>query len=608
MNSQKKFKIAIIRPGIHTINEQFCYFLARNGLDVTLVAPENSIATPNKINNPNFRVKFLKTVNFGKFVDFPITIGLYRYLKKEDFDIIQSNEDFQFVTWISALYSKMNKKKFFVIEEKYTYPRFRIHRILFRIFRKLFCQFVWRTAEKIICHSRASLSFMQNSIKGEKIKKKLLFLPIGVNTNIFYPINVKKENFDLRIISVGRLIDHKDYPTLIKAVSYLIKQKNINIKLTIIGRGLLKSSLSKMIKNLDLNNNVFIIDRVPFQEINKYYSENEIFILPSVRESVGAVVLETMACGLPVILSNVGGMTDFVKNGKNGYIFKAGDYKDLAGKILKLMNKQKRNKFGNESLRLAKEKFDWSILIKKYIKIFADNTSNVGIVKNQSSRINYYEENLDINYSDHTHKRRLRVMKFYSQKVHGKVLDLGCGAGKITSLFRGEVIGCDISENALKIARENSPGHIFIKANAQRLPFSDSYFDFIIATDIFEHIPNAQQAINESYRVLKRGGKLITIIPNGQGISQTYDRRNIKNNPYHHVSFFSQQDIKNYFSIFKVISWENLTVFPCSPKWFRILLSGGGLFYFLDFLLCKLPLRFGEEWVIELEKANMIKN
>lgn len=367
----QKFKIAIIRPGVHTLDEQFCYYLAKNGFDVTLIVPKNSVATPNKINNPNFQVKLLKAINFGRFVDFPITVGLYWYLKKEEFDIVQSNEDFQFITWISVLYSKLNNKPFFLIEEKYVYPRFKIQRFLFRIFQKLFCSFVWIVCKKIICHSKACLLFMRKSIKNKKLREKLLFLPVGINTDIFYPVKILKNAEYLRIITVGRLVDHKDYPTLLKAVNHLLKNQ-LKIKLTIIGKGLLKDYILRLIESLNLKKNVSMIKEIPFGKLREYYSRYDLFILSSIRECVGAVTLEAMACGLPVIVSDAGGTLDFVEVGKNGYLFKRADYLDLADKILKLTSRQKRQQFEQESLRLAKEKYNWDILVQKYITIFKD--------------------------------------------------------------------------------------------------------------------------------------------------------------------------------------------------------------------------------------------
>jgi len=373
----KKLKIAIIRPGIHTLDEQFCYYLARNDCDVSLIAPEYSVATSNRINSPNFRVKLLRAFNFGKYADFPITFGLYSYLVEENFDLLQPGEDFQFSTWIAALYARKYKKRLLLIEEKYAYPRRTIHKLLFKFFEKTTCALVWNTAAKIICHSQACYQFMLERTKNKAgIKEKLTCLPVGVNTDVFFKTKVDYhlDNERLRVISVGRLIEHKDYPTMINALSYLVHQMKLDIELTIIGDGPLKKQLVALTKHHGLQEKITFIDKVVFSDLRLFYSRGNLFVLPSKCECLGAVILEAMACSLPIIVSNVGGMVDFVESNKNGYVFEVGNSKELAGKILELRNEEKRKQFGQESLRLVREEFDWNILIKKYIKMIERET------------------------------------------------------------------------------------------------------------------------------------------------------------------------------------------------------------------------------------------
>lgn len=362
-------KIAVVRPGIHTLDEQFCYFLAKQGFSVTLVAPENSFATPNKLNNPNFKVVQLPAVNFFKLGDFPIVWGLFHFLKKGDFDIIQSNEDFQCVTWIACLSAKLNRKRFFLIEEKYRYPRFRFHRIFFTLFRKIFCPFVWNNSEKIICHGKICYRFMKKSINNPVLEKKLTILPVGVNTDIFRKISVNKPGKTLRVISVGRLIANKDFSTLIRAI-HRVTEQEISVQLTIVGDGPERSRLTELIHQYGLEENVRMIKNIPYEELYAEYSKHDVFVLPSKLEIVGAVVSEAMACGLPVIVSHVGGMLDYV-SGDNGYTFTPGNDRELAERLKIFTDKQRVRYLGEGSLKLVNQFFDWNVLIQKYSGIFA---------------------------------------------------------------------------------------------------------------------------------------------------------------------------------------------------------------------------------------------
>jgi len=98
-----------------------------------------------------------------------------------------------------------------------------------------------------------------------------------------------------------------------------------------------------------------------------------------------------------------------------------------------------------------------------------------------------------------------------------KVLDAGCGGGLLSQLlkqkFKMEIIGVDFADEALKLARKR--GVQARKADLEkRLPFKNNTFDLIIFCQVIEHLFNPDQALQEIYRVLKKGGSLIVTTPN----------------------------------------------------------------------------------------------
>lgn len=99
-----------------------------------------------------------------------------------------------------------------------------------------------------------------------------------------------------------------------------------------------------------------------------------------------------------------------------------------------------------------------------------------------------------------------------------KILDLGCGNGRLVDLFEGQTadyIGIDNSENLIKAAREKYPGKNFIVYNGLNIPFNDGYFDIIFCIAVLHHIPSKQMRIGflkEANRVLKPGGRLILTV------------------------------------------------------------------------------------------------
>lgn len=366
----KRLKLAVVRPGIHPIDEQPCYFLAKNGFDVTLFAPYNSESTPNEAYNPNYKIVYYKALNRGWVEGYPIPFNLYSRLSRVNPDIIYASEDSQPITWIASLFAQTHRKRLILCSERYQLPTRRVDKCFYLVCKMLLFPYVWGIANRIICRSIKTLKFMRNEVS-KQTQKKLVYLPMGVNTEIFYPTSKRKERRTLNIITVARLLKKKEITTLIKAVALIKNDRNILVKLSIVGKGPLYDSLREEVRKQNLVQDITFVQNVQFFKMRDLYNQHNLFILPSSLESLGAAVLEAMACGLPVIISNVGGMLDFVKDGKNGYIFQVGDHKDLANKIMQLTDMKKRRRFGQESLRLVKEKFDWSILIQKYANVIS---------------------------------------------------------------------------------------------------------------------------------------------------------------------------------------------------------------------------------------------
>lgn len=112
----------------------------------------------------------------------------------------------------------------------------------------------------------------------------------------------------------------------------------------------------------------------------------------------------------------------------------------------------------------------------------------------------------------------LQAMKYYKPK---KILDVGCGRGfylKALSLFKfpKEIHGIDINKDYLKVAKNIcNDNRVFIQqANIYSLPFPNNYFDFIIASEILEHLKNDIAALLEIKRVLKPKGLVVITVPN----------------------------------------------------------------------------------------------
>lgn len=174
---------------------------------------------------------------------------------------------------------------------------------------------------------------------------------------------LQKESY---CISVGRLAKPKDYETTIKAFK-ILKEKNIKEKLYIIGDGNLKGKLYNLIKEYNLENQVFLLGAKDNPYIYMKYAD--LFIHSSELEGFPMVLLEVLYIGVPVISSNFKtGAYELIEKENNGEIFEIGDYKTLALKIEKLLNdKDKRREYITKSKKFVK-KFYLENIMKEYKK------------------------------------------------------------------------------------------------------------------------------------------------------------------------------------------------------------------------------------------------
>jgi teichuronic acid biosynthesis glycosyltransferase TuaC len=127
------------------------------------------------------------------------------------------------------------------------------------------------------------------------------------------PLNAKV------IISVGALIPAKSHEMLIRAVARL-GRGDAKPRLYIAGEGLLLESLTNLITELHLEEQVFLVGRQPNEKLKLWFSAADISCLASLREGMPNVVLESLACGTPVVATRVGGVPEVLVSDKLGVL------------------------------------------------------------------------------------------------------------------------------------------------------------------------------------------------------------------------------------------------------------------------------------------------
>ena len=224
------------------------------------------------------------------------------------------------------------------------------------------CRGVWRKARKVIANSEGLKNLAFRTAPNQDIG----IIPNGIDIEQFKP-GERNNNQRLRILTVSRLIGRKDIGTLLEAVE---KTGDIDLTLDIIGEGNLLDNLKDRVSELRINDKVNFHGYIAHNELPDYYRKADIFILPSLWEGMSNTLLEGMASGLPVIVTDTGGTRELFRD--NGIIVPMKDPESLAKAIKKLAKSpEERISMGKKSREIA-EKFSWKESAKNYFQIYQE--------------------------------------------------------------------------------------------------------------------------------------------------------------------------------------------------------------------------------------------
>lgn len=206
----------------------------------------------------------------------------------------------------------------------------------------------------------------------EVIKKPVSVIPFGIDLNEFTPKKVESlfAEGDFVLGSIKPLESLYNIDVLIKAFARL-HPAHSNLRLLLIGEGTEQDHLKTLCKDLGVAESVTFTGRVPFSEISRYYNMLDVLVNISEYESFGVSVIEAMACGKPVIVSNVGGLKEVVKDDSVGIKVNAGDVAGTADAIQKLISDKEFYKtIAVNARQHVTEKYNWQDNLKQMIGIY----------------------------------------------------------------------------------------------------------------------------------------------------------------------------------------------------------------------------------------------
>jgi glycosyltransferase involved in cell wall biosynthesis len=191
----------------------------------------------------------------------------------------------------------------------------------------------------------------------------------GVDTRFYIPR--KNKNGDrVYVLYSGRLGHRKGLFDLVKSATYICHE-HPEVSFVVTGRGPLEGNLKKLVKKMKLSNRFSFVGFVDRKVLLNYYQNATVYVLPSHYEGFPTVILEAMACGIPVVTTSVGGIAETVVNGKNGFIVPMKNPKAIASAVLKLLeNENLRIGMGKIARQTVEKFYSWDKIACKVLECY----------------------------------------------------------------------------------------------------------------------------------------------------------------------------------------------------------------------------------------------
>ena len=165
--------------------------------------------------------------------------------------------------------------------------------------------------------------------------RRIMVAPNGVDLDRFFPSAERVRHSELRAVIVGRLVANKGTMLALDAVA-AARARGRDVRLTVVGDGPLEEPLRRRACRADLDGAVYFTGRVG--DVESWLRRSDVTLRPSYTEGLPLAVLESLACGVPVVCTNVPGTLEVVRHGSNGLVVPIGDADGLATALVRLFD------------------------------------------------------------------------------------------------------------------------------------------------------------------------------------------------------------------------------------------------------------------------------
>jgi len=233
-------------------------------------------------------------------------------------------------------------------------------------------RFSYKRSNYLMCDSDSTRRII---LRHHRVRPMLCeTIPVGVDQNRFFPMGLQR--IPNSLFFLGRLESRKGIDFLIKAIPK-VKAVLSDIQLYIGGDGILRPYLENFIEKNHLDNHVHLLGTIDDRAVNGWYNKVSVVVVPSVFEGFGLTAIEAMACGTPVIATDVDALRDVVEDGFNGLLVPYNDVQALSDKIIcMLKNRSEQSKFSINGREKVKTLYNWNKISQDILKVYEDVLEN----------------------------------------------------------------------------------------------------------------------------------------------------------------------------------------------------------------------------------------
>lgn len=388
-----------------------------------------------------------------------------------------------------------------------------------------------------------------------KIDSKLLIG--GVNAEMFYPVKIEKKSDEIRILCSGDPRERKGTKTILKAFE-IVKKKVPKVMLdTYHGKG------------------------IPQEKMADKYCSSDIFVETSWQAGWNNPVAEAMACKVPVVCTDIGGVKDFAFHEKTALLVPPKNPEAMASAILRLIRDKELRETLRENAYQCIKQFDWDKSAKRFEEILNSELpkkkgliSKIHIAVHSPQKVlnkgktmlkeafqmkggfgkyrklgayhwdAYYKNTSSLGL----YKRHVDyIIDNFKKKPKGNLLDVGCGDGLVSHILAENdfrVKGVDIEVEAIRLAQERS---LLASFEVKDIFDEDEQFDYLLASEVIEHLPNPDNFLQKIKGLFTKEALITT--PNKNYYAEP-DRYHLRE----YCIYEFENLIKKHFLIFNIYS------------------------------------------------------